>query len=482
MTAGQRGELMKLKTILDQISETGARSNELFSKSIGDLYETVLASSLRDSEFVSHLLVDLLDRNLYERSDDCRWWALTPELRAALAAPTLGDAARQQISDILAYINSLYTVYTRLFVYDQQGCIVASTQPGQGRDSVIGTHIDAATLARVRALGSEQDYHVTPFETSPLYGDRPTYVYHAAIRDPDDEARVVGGIGIVFDAEPEFAAMLRGGLGEQAGMQALFVDRQGRVISSLDPARPVGSVLELDDTLRQLPNGQSASRIVVHDGQYAIMGCTMSSGYREFKVTDGYREDVLAIVFKFLGEVREASGDSGAARVQLQTDLRGQAGCEYATFVIGGALYALPAQHALEALPASKITTVSTGERRACVGLLGLQREGRDGAPVWVFDLGYLIRGTPSPTDNRSQVIIVRHGEQTLGLLVDELHAVPEFSEQQIMATPFGSAGLVRHFIKANGGEVLIQVIDPASLFATLMQREASARPEALAA
>ncbi len=482
MTAGQRGELMKLKTILDQISETGARSNELFSKSIGDLYETVLASSLRDSEFVSHLLVDLLDRNLYERSDDCRWWALTPELRAALAAPTLGDAARQQISDILAYINSLYTVYTRLFVYDQQGCIVASTQPGLGRDSVIGTHIDAATLARVRALGSEQDYHVTPFETSPLYGDRPTYVYHAAIRDPHDEARVVGGIGIVFDAEPEFAAMLRGGLGEQTGMQALFVDRQGRVISSLDPAHPVGSVLELDDTLRQLPNGQSASRIVVHDGQYAILGCTMSSGYREFKVTDGYREDVLAIVFKFLGEVREASGDSGAARVQLQTDLRGQAGCEYATFVIGGALYALPAQHALEALPASKITTVSTGERRACVGLLGLQREGRDGAPVWVFDLGYLIRGTPSPTDNRSQVIIVRHGEQTLGLLVDELHAVPEFSEQQIMATPFGSAGLVRHFIKANGGEVLIQVIDPASLFATLMQREASARPEALAA
>jgi chemotaxis signal transduction protein len=79
-------------------------------------------------------------------------------------------------------------------------------------------------------------------------------------------------------------------------------------------------------------------------------------------------------------------------------------------------------------------------------------------------------------------VIIVRHGGQTLGLLVDELHAVPEFSEQQIMATPFGSDGLVRHFIKANGGEVLIQVIDPASLFAALMQREAPARTEALMA
>lgn len=489
MTAGRRGELVKLKTILDQISETGARSNELFSQSIGDLYETVLASSLSDSEFASHLLVDLLDRNLYERSDDCRWWALTPELRVALAAPEVSEAARKQISDILDYINRLYTVYTRIFVYDREGCIIASTRASEGGTSVIGGHIDAATLAQVQALRSEQDYCVTPFEPSPLYGGQPTYIYHAAIRDPQNEARVVGGIGIVFDAGPEFAAMLKGGLGGQADMQALFVDRQGRVISSTDPARPVGSTLALDETLRQLPNGQSASRIVVHDGQYAIMGCTVSSGYREFKTTDGYREDVLAVVFKYLGEVRERVGAGNRAQAIIKTDLPGLVGREYATFLVDGALFALPAEHALEALPANKITTVSTGERRACVGLLGLQGEGRDSAPVWVFDLGFLIRGTPSFIDKGSQVIIVRHGEQTLGLLVDELHGVPEFSEAQIMATPFGGQGdrsLVKHFIKANGGEVLIQAIDPASLFAVLMQRPAtsgaaSAAPESAA-
>jgi len=41
------------------------------------------------------------------------------------------EAARKQIGDILDYINRLYTVYTRIFVYDVDGCIVASTQPGQ---------------------------------------------------------------------------------------------------------------------------------------------------------------------------------------------------------------------------------------------------------------------------------------------------------------------------------------------------------------
>lgn len=476
MTTGQRGELMKLKTILDQIGETGARSNELFSKSIGDLYETVLASSLRDSEFVSHLLVDLLDRNLYERSDDCRWWALTPELQAALAAPERDGEVVERITRILEYINRLYTVYTRIVVYDAAGCIVASTQPDQDGETVVGTFIDTVALEQVSALRSEQDYYVTPFAPTPLYGGRPTYIYHAAIRDPDDEASMVGGIGIVFDSAPEFSAMLRGGLGNKTGMNALFVDRQGCVISSTDPKRPVGTTLEMDATLLALPNGSSASRIVIHDGHYAIMGCTVSSGYREFKVSDGYREDVLAVVFYSFGEVRERLGAGHKSSTVLKSDLTDKGGREFATFFIDGTLFALPAEHVLEALPASKISAVSRAERRACIGLLALQHDAENRGSVWVFDLGHLLRGMPSLIDKSSQVIIVRYGEQTIGLLVDSLHGVPEFNEAQIMESPFvgrADGSLVKHFIKANGGRLLIQAVDVNSLFAVLMNREA---------
>src|SRR5690606_33618287 len=238
MTAGQNGELLKLKTILEQISETGARSNELFSQSIRDLYETVLSSSLSDSEFVSHLMVDLLDRNLYERSDDCRWWALTPELQAALADPEHLPEKVTRIDEILGYINSLYTVYTRIFVYDRDGIIIGSTDfKGDGLQ-INGSEIDEATLSQVLSLTNGQQYYVTPFAPTPLYGGRPTYIYHAAIRHPESASHVVGGIGIVFDAEPEFAAMLKGALGDKKAASALFVDRSGRIISRTDPARP----------------------------------------------------------------------------------------------------------------------------------------------------------------------------------------------------------------------------------------------------
>ncbi|HEY8605969.1 MAG TPA: chemotaxis protein CheW [Noviherbaspirillum sp.] len=470
MTAGQRGELLKLKTILDQISETGMRSNELFSQSIRDLYETVLASSLRESEFVSHLLVDLLDRNLYERSDDCRWWALTPELRQALAAGEMDIETRAGLDEILGFINRLYTVYTRIFVHDDQGCIVASTNPGVGAASVIGSRIDAGTLAAVRALRGEQDYHVSPFSPTPLYDGRPTYVYYAAIRDPGTQAAVVGGIGIVFDAEPELSAMLRGALNDREGMTAYFVDRAGTVIASTDPGRPAGSRLDIDPAFLALPNGGSASRIVVHDGHYAIVGCTVSHGYREFKNADGYREDVIAVVFERFGEERGRGAAVRREEMLLEESGSG-GGIEYASFFIDGMLFAVPAASVTEAVPASAISPVSIGGRPERIGVLSLQRNGDSPAFIWVFDLRHLMRGSPAAIDSGSQVILLRHGGQDIGVLVDELHGVPGFLPEQIVPTPFAAHPeglLVKQVIQASQGRILIQALDVAQLYACL--------------
>ena len=476
MTAGQQGDLLKLKTILDQISETGERSNELFSHSIHDLYETVIGSSLRDAEFASHLLVDLLDRNLYERANDCRWWSLTPALRQLLADTGRNQHAVDHAAGILSYINQLYTVYTRLFIYDRSGRIIASTHParsagnapddsaGRAVSAVVGATVDDDTLRHVLGLSGEQDYHVTPFAPNALYEGRHTYVYHAAIRHPEN-ASVVGGIGIVFDAAPEFEAMLRGGLGNRAGVTAFYVDRSGRIISSTDASRPVGSQLDIDPEFLALPNEHSASRIVLHDGHYAVMGCTVSSGYREFKVSDGYCDDVIAVVFKRFGEIRQnrSVGQNRRASIMPDDHARIEQGYEFATFFIDGDLYALPADSVSEALPGTQVTMMSMGERTECIGMLALADE-----VIWVFDMGQLIRGTPSVIDSSSQVMVVQHGGYKVGLLVSELHGVPEFSADQIVPTPLAhltDGMLVPRVIKANKGQLLIQAIDIACLF-----------------
>jgi len=482
MTAGQAGDMQKLKTVLDQISETGNRSNELFARSIHDLYQTVLASSMRGAEFTSHLMVDLLDRNLYERSDDCRWWALTPELRATLGEEHPEPAALARIDEILAYINGLYTVYTRLFVYDRHGCILATTGSPDTADGspVRGRHVDTDTLQQVLNLRTSQDYHVSPFGATPLYDGRDTYIYHAAIHDLDGSGTVVGGIGIVFDAEPEFRNMLRAGLAGKANCKAFYLDRQGRILASTDDRRPVGSLLEIDTDLLALDNGQSRSRITEDDGQYAILACTVSSGYREFKTRDGYQEDVIAAVYQSFGEVRHGKALARNTAQAIEQEGVAPDAREFATFFCQDSLYALPAEHVLEAVPFSdvRLTPLGGGGR---IGILGLQRADMRQRFMWVFDLVQLLGGQPSRPTSGSQVMVVRHGDHTLGLLVDELHAVPQFDESQIIRTPLavqGQSMFASEVIKANHGDLLIQAVNVERLFAWLIDGKSPEPPQ----
>lgn len=461
MSAGQEGDFLRLQAILEQISETGARSNALFLESIRDLFETVLSSGLRNSEFVSHLLVDLADRNLYERVADCRWWALSPALRSLAAGlrdgPDAEKAARME--RILAHINSLYTVYTTIVVYDNQGRILASSRGHQ-----VDT-IDETALASVLALRSDQEYYVSPFEASPLYGGRPTYIYHAAIRDPDDDSAIVGGVGIVFDAAVELHAMLQGVLGdtEAGGMQAYFVDRAGRVLCSTDPARPAGSTLALDAAMLALDGGDSRSGFMAHEGQYAIVGATASHGYREFAGAG-----VVAVVIETLGALR-----SGVPRIRQSAALPGglpmtASGAEFATFYVDAGQFAIAATDVQEAQCASKIRPVTMGAGAACVGVIPL--EAADDL-CWVYDLGVLLHGRPTPVTQRSQVIVARNDGKTVGLLVDDLDVVAKFEETQITPVPLfhaDQAALVKQVVNPGSGGGLIQIIDAAQVFAAV--------------
>jgi chemotaxis signal transduction protein len=482
LTAGEAGEMQKLKSILDQISETGARSNALFARSINDLYQTVLASSMREAAFTAHLLVDLLDRNLYERSDDCRWWALTAELRTALSVDAPDAATLEKVNAVLATINGLYTVYTRIFLYDRNGVIIAST--GETEDSgILGAQIDADCLAHVMRLRDPQQYHVSPFAETRLYDGNRTYIYHAALRSPDNDSVIVGGIGIVFDSAPEFRNMLAGGVGGRHAMHAFYVDRNGRILSGTDPKRAVGSLLPIAPTLLRLENGESTATIAIHEDQYAIVACSVSSGYREFKVSDGYEEDVIAVVIESFGPVRDSGASGAPYPLAMRADVAPEHGTDHATFFVGGNLVALPAAQVRQALPLSVMLPTSIGLRCERIGLIDLNRGAGRRDVIWVFDLAVLMGASRTQPAAGSQVIVLDYKGQTVGLRVDALHAVPRFSPAQVIQMPFtemGASVLVTQVIKADDGARLIQLLDLERLFAVLNQEPVPALESAM--
>lgn len=285
--------------VLDGIRKVGEEIRRVIDRAMQGLHHTVISSRLDEAEFQAFLAANIMDRNLYERSADCRWWALTSEIRRILASSgSEGGAAR--IAEILRYINGLYTVYSNLLVYDAAGVVVAASNETQS----VGSRLFDETVTQVLRNNDPQRYFVSPFQATPLYGARPTYVYHASVTDPASPARTVGGVAIVFDAAPQFLAMLDDCLPRDpsgavlAGTFGVFAERNGTVIASTDAALPPGSRIDCPEHFLQLPNGSGAAEIIEYQGRSYAAGCTLSASYREYKgADDAYRNDVAVLMF-----------------------------------------------------------------------------------------------------------------------------------------------------------------------------------------
>ncbi|MEA2049622.1 MAG: hypothetical protein U9O56_02670 [Campylobacterota bacterium] len=121
------------RLLLSEVAKTGDKTKNIFNSSIINLTKTMI---LNDTVSIASLMVDIMDRNLYERANDCRWWALTSEFRTILDTDILMKDDKDKLCSILTYINELYTVYTNLFIYDKDGAIVAVSQ--KSKSSLIG--------------------------------------------------------------------------------------------------------------------------------------------------------------------------------------------------------------------------------------------------------------------------------------------------------------------------------------------------------
>jgi hypothetical protein len=115
-----------------------------------------------------------MDRNLYERANDCRWWALTSEFRKILDKEEFLSSDTKRMSDILQYINGLYTVYTNLIVYDKYGVIKAVSN--QDESHLINKKFNESWINRCLELSDSSKYCVSDFANSTLYNSDSTYI------------------------------------------------------------------------------------------------------------------------------------------------------------------------------------------------------------------------------------------------------------------------------------------------------------------
>ncbi|NEX22906.1 chemotaxis protein CheW [Thiorhodococcus mannitoliphagus] len=478
------GENSFSKTLLGEISKTGARTKEVFEESIGNLNQTVVSSILADVQFRASLAIDIMDRNLYERANDCRWWALTSYFRKHLLDDHISDEQRGTFEAILSYINNLYTVYTNLFLYDRLGTIVAVSNPDFRQ--AIGTKLGESWVMETLAIRDSQIYSVSPFTRTWLYNDRHTYIYGASVTAIDNPQQIVGGIGIVFDSEPQFAAMLRDALPKsergdvREGCFAVFTDPDRQVIASTHGQLAPGDSLELDPEFFALKPGAEVSNIVEYQGAYFVVGARASRGYREYKSTgDHYRNDVIALVFMKIGSVADtkiaptgegqASDQARRERPSYPQPSGNEPTTDISTFMIGGRLFGVESCDVICSINDQQVTPLVCSNP----GFIGVFSYA--GHTVGVISLNEML-GLEDRLYNpeRDGLLLlkvkpradVQEGEGILGIVIDRIMDSPEIPNRSIAGYSSELAGksvLTKAVVRPDSGKersAMLSILD----------------------
>ena len=473
LSTGSAANVTFAKALLREISNMGRKTKDVFERSIGELHETAVSSVLQDSEFMAALAVELFARNLYERANDCRWWALNGVLVGTLAGREGCDA--DAAAAVLKHINSLYTVYSSIVLFDTNRRVVAVSREDQSH--LIGAQIDEPWAVETLALVDSQGYCVSKFGPSSFADDGNTLIYSATVRGSD--RRPAGGVAVVFDACTQLNAMLIDALPHDehgklaAGCRGVLLDRDGRVMCATDASLEESE--EMLEAIRKSVSSQGAQVRRIGDQYYAI-GSRLDSGYREYPGIGAH-----AVVLLPLGAVPERGAGQRRPLPQCtatRNDHVRHEVQEFTTFAAAGAWYALPTSCVIEAVDAKAVQSIKT----AGAPWAGVIIHGEGAVPV--VDLATLLE-MPN-TEEASAVILMRlpGRQRPIGLLVEALGDNPEVPSDRLLPVAVlekSSASLVVEYaiqpVDAQDGLVLVIATDQltAQLFGTPVAAVASA-------
>lgn len=268
--------------VADGITAVGRELRVELAQRVGELdaQRTRLIEQVRGQRLADLALfaVELIDRNLYERSCDVRWWATDSAVVDACADPAEGDRA-QHASRRLGVILSSYTVYLDLWIADRDGRVIAHGRPDRYRQ-VIGQDVSGeAWFRQALATGSGAEYAVDDIRRERRLDDAPVATYSTAVRAGGVErGEVIGALGIFFDWQPQAQAIVEGlGLSdeERTRTRSLLLDAGGRVIAASD------GVGVLTETFPLRADGRASGYYTATAG--SVVGFSLTPGYETYE-------------------------------------------------------------------------------------------------------------------------------------------------------------------------------------------------------
>jgi 23S rRNA pseudoU1915 N3-methylase RlmH len=272
-------ELQGLSTRTTEVSNsletvTNAKLKALTALIGGNILGTRLSDVARTN-------VDLIDRCLYERTCDVRWWATDSSLTNALSTNSAKDIS--YASDRMGIILDAYTVYYDLVLCDLKGTIVANGRPGRYRS--VGTNVASAPwFQQAMQTRSGNEYGFQFAHDSHLVNGEPSLIYSCTVRENGDAgAPVLGVLAVIFNWSNLALPILRNvplTPEEKAKTERYIVDSSGQILASQDTCEHLGKLQLAEFSI--VTSEEKGYLLRPYQGNPCIIGHALAPGFETY--------------------------------------------------------------------------------------------------------------------------------------------------------------------------------------------------------
>lgn len=221
--------------------------------------------------------IDLIDRALYERTADVRWWATDGSLVGALSHKT--DDETIFLSNRLRTILQYYTVYEDLIAYDNEGNFITN-----GSDSnILGLKVTNSNwFQNVKKTTSGEKYSFDLVKMNQDGQEKIHLVFSCKVHKHGDVSReVIGVLAIIFKWE-HFAETIFNETpltdSEKKNTSLFITDGTGDFLAQIDRNEEQITIVELLPLLKETKNFD----VLPKDDFTWLFGHAASVGYEGF--------------------------------------------------------------------------------------------------------------------------------------------------------------------------------------------------------
>lgn len=225
-------------------TQAATNSKELRTKVIKEIQAqtSVLQDQFTEKEYgrlseMAQTLVQLIVRNLYERTADVRWWATDDALFRCL------ESINQQTIEYAIYrlglINRFYSVYLNLVLVDPQGKVIATSQPSKFPRVTSANVSNLSWMQKALATSSGDAYVVDDIYRDPLHENKLVAVYATAVRSGGKvDGAPIGVLGVFFDWDEQSRIVVQNepSLTQEEWQRSriMLLDQHFRIIAASD--------------------------------------------------------------------------------------------------------------------------------------------------------------------------------------------------------------------------------------------------------